>query len=431
MPISRPRASEHQTTTPYWSAPGATLYLGNVRERLRDLPARSIHCVITSPPYWGLRSYLEKDHPDKQYEIGAEPSPDCGTHGQAQCGACFVCSMVSVFREVHRVLRDDGTLWLNLGDTYGGGPPGGNGKQYSNKGSLGYTRGNGGLPDGNLVGVPWRVALALQADGWILRQDIIWYSPNKMPESVQNRCTKSHEHIFLLTKGPDYYFDSVAIEEEASDPKRPAQGNYNRSRPSDPYKQQQGKPGRTWGESGTTNKRDVWIVPTRGYQGAHFATFSPQLITPCILAGTSEHGTCAACRRPWERVVVRAGGVSADTNNDSRDRSFDWSRNGKSGSGSTLDGTVARRETVGWQKICGCRTDEVVPAVVLDPFVGSGTTVATALELGRHGVGIDLSEDYLRDHTVPRIVAAMGTTRRGITIVMPTVTPPTPRRLRG
>ena len=403
MPISRVRACDKPT--PYWSGPGATLYLGDTRDRLRDLPPRSIHCTVTSPPYWGLRSYLEEDHHSKQYEIGAEPSPDCGTHGQAQCGACFVCSMVSVFREVRRVLRDDGTLWLNLGDTF---------------------------DDGQLL-IPSRVALALVADGWKLVQDIIWYSPNKMPEPVQNRCTKSHEHIFLLTKGPDYYFDSVAIEEDASDPKRPAQGNYRRPRPGDPYKQQQGESDRTWGESGTVNKRDVWIVPTRGYPGAHFATFSPELITPCILAGTSEHGTCSTCRRPWERAVVRVGGISAETDNENtRDRSFNWSRNGKPGSGSTLDGTVARRETVGWRKMCGCRTDEVVPAVVLDPFVGSGTTVATALELGRRGVGIDLSEKYLRENAIPRIEATtVGIARRTATTAVASSPPLTPRRLRG
>ena len=350
----------------YRAWPGACLYRGDVRTCLRAMPARSVQCCVTSPPYWGLRDY------GTDGQVGMEASPDCGTQGQAQCGGCFVCSMVAVFREVHRVLRDDGTCWLNLGDSY--------------------------LPSGNLVGVPWRVALALQADGWVLRSDIIWYSPNKMPESVLNRCSKSHEHIFLLTKSQDYYYDGVAIKEESS------------------------------------NKRDVWVVPTRGYSGAHYATFSPRLITPCILAGTSEHGCCSRCRRPWERVVVRIDGQvneEREAGDDlSRDRSFDWSRNGLPGSKSTLDGVPAVKETVGWQAACGCGW-KVTPCVVLDPFVGSGTTVATALTLGRAGVGVDLSEVYLRDNAVPRIEEAMGLPKVRTTRAMPADVPPAPRKMWG
>ena len=298
---------------------------------------------MTSPPYWGLRDYGN----DKSVEIGAESIADCETYGQDQCGHCFVCAMVSVFREVHRVLRDDGTLWLNLGDT---------------------------VIDNQQGMVPALVAMALQVDGWLLKQDIIWYAPNKLPEPVTNRCVKSHEHIFLLAKSKDYYYDHVGVQEENEDGK-------------------------------LVNKRDVWIIPTQPrYPGSHTATFSSKLITPCIVAGTSEHGCCGECSKPYERVVVRVGGVVTDKQVDTnRDRSFDWSRNGKVGSGSTLDGTIASRETVGWQRTCGCKTDVVVPAVVLDPFVGSGTTVVTALEMGRVGVGIDLSESYLREIAVPRI----------------------------
>ena len=337
MPIST-----RSVGTPYWSTRNVTLYLGDVRACLRRLPARSVHCCVTSPPYWGLRDYGN----DKSLEIGAESLADCNTRGQAQCGRCFVCSMVSVFREVHRVLRDDGTLWLNLGDT--------------------FTDGGQGM-------VPALVALALREDGWLLRQDIIWYALNKIPEPVTDRFVKSHEHIFLLTKSKEYYYDHVGVQES------------NNGR--------------------LVNKRDVWVVPTSArYPGSHSATFSPKLITPCILAGTSEHGCCAGCGKPYERVVVRVGGVVTDKQEDTnRDRSFDWSRNGKAGSGSTLDGTIALKETVGWQRTCGCKTDAVTPVVVLDPFVGSGTTVVTALELGRIGVGIDLSETYLREIAIPRI----------------------------
>lgn len=377
---------------PYWSsASGAALHCGDVRACLRRLPARSAHCCVTSPPYWGLRDYGN----DKSLEIGAEPTPEE-----------YVATMVEVFQEVRRVLRDDGTCWLNLGDSYAhslrqsGANRAGN-KQNTNNGSIrdGFAPNTTGLLEGNIVGIPWRVALALQADGWILRQDIIWYSTNKMPESVTTRCSKAHEYIFLLAKGNGYYYDSVAIEEERES------------------------------GSGTKNKRDVWVVPTTGYPGAHFAVYSPKLITPCILAGTSEHGCCATCGSPYERVVVKTGGQRAEPDADGRDRSIATNRNGITGS---LDGVYPTCETVGWKKVCGCLTEEVVPATVLDPFVGSGTTVATALQLGRHGVGIDLSETYLRENAIPRIEAVIsGEKVKRPTVPMRCGNPPPLVRMRG
>lgn len=381
MPVSKKIEKEFLTgfPAPWWSGSNCALYLGDTRECLRRLPARSVHCVVCSPPYWGLRDY------GKPGQIGLEEYADCGTYGRAQCGNCFVCSMVDVFSEVQRVLRDDGTLWLNLGDTF---------------------------DNGQLL-VPTRVALALTHHDWKLVQDIIWYSPNKIPESVENRLVKSHEHIFLLSKGPNYYFDYIAVQEQKEDGRR-------------------------------VNKRDVWTIPIQGYPGAHFATYTPKLITPCILAGTSEHGCCGNCARPYERVVVRIGGTSnltggiyappgqaphGNAREDNRDRSFDWSRNGKPGSGSTLDGTIAAKETAGWRKACGCQTDEVVPPVVLDPFVGSGTTVATALELGRAGIGMDLSEVYLQECAVPRITAVHVPNNKPTNVL--TALAPAPRRLPG
>jgi hypothetical protein len=256
-----------------------------------------------------------------------------------------------------------------------------------------------------------------------------------MPESVTNRCTKSHEHIFLLAKGEEYYYDAIAVQEL--------------SKHGSGVKSTQFAKARTEPVPDTKNKRDVWIVPTRGYLGAHFAVFSSELITPCILAGTSEHGCCAACGRPWERVVVKTGGVSPGLtggeyappgqsphsnarDGSNRDRSFNWSRNGLLGSNSTLDGTPSVKETVGWRKVCGCQTNEVVSAVVLDPFVGSGTTVATSLQLGRYGVGIDLSETYLRENAIPRIEEVMsGGRMRPATVVVPEGAPPTLVKLRG
>lgn len=279
------------------------------------------------------------------------------------------------------------------------------------------------VPDGNLIGIPWRVALALQADGWVLRQDIIWYSPNKMPESVTNRCTKSHEHIFMLVKGSGYYFDALAIAETAKHgplPRLRVNGQGVDETKALAGKQQAGN-----GE--LVNKRDVWIVPTHGYSGAHFASYSPRLIEPCITAGTSEHGACAACGMPWERVAVRVGGSTEESGG-----KYDTTLNNRNGIGSSTQRAAANRYTVGWRRPCGCLTDEVVPCTVLDPFVGSGTTVATALSLGRRGIGIDLSETYLKDCAIPRIeTAASGGASRRPTVPVRGAAPPAPRRMRG
>lgn len=417
-------------TTPYWTCPGATLYLGDVRARLRDLPSKSVHCCVTSPPYWGLRDYGHSD------QLGLEDVPDClGWATSAWCGACFACHMVEVFREVRRVLRDDGTVWLNLGDSYScaakGRPSLGtgiNGRADTDR--MTYDKANFGVDKGNLVGVPWRVALALQADGWVLRQDIIWYSPNKMPESVTNRCTKSHEHIFLLTKGPDYYFDALAIAEKS---KTGLTGRLHANGQKTDAIHGGIKGGAAAGNNEMVNKRDVWAVPTCGYPGAHFATFSPQLITPCILAGTSEHGCCAVCGVPYKRIVTveRADSRVSGGGNCFGKQHSDPEANGAQSEDNYKQ--VVCKETIGWRKMCGCVTQEVVPCMVLDPFVGSGTTVATALTLGRHGVGIDLSQVYLSEHAIPRIEAALtgGVPARKTTFVPQPDMPPLPRRMRS
>jgi DNA modification methylase len=364
------------------------LWLGDVRKQLRLMPERSAQCCVTSPPYWGLRDYSRcfcatqlsgRDDPasslagggnvgekkpnpsceicggtgrtfDGNAQIGAEPSPDCGTQGRGQCGRCFVCSMVAVFREVKRVLRDDGVLWLNLGDSYARTTPGRNDvdRMYGdNAQGRGLEKGRGILPSGNLAGIPWRVALALQADGWVLRQDVIWSKVSPMPESVRNRCTKSHEHVFVFAKAPGYYWDAEAIREESKGewnsgrsfgvPSRkseliPAEDkDWYRTRFADStfhsFENQVGANKRdVWNvdderalfdwmaancpdeleefmrQSG--NKTDVWRLSSGGgYAGAHFATFPEKLITPMILATTSEKGCCANCGAPWRRVT--------------------------------------------------------------------------------------------------------------------------------
>jgi site-specific DNA-methyltransferase (adenine-specific) len=218
---------------------------------MRSIPEGSVQTCVTSPPYFGLRDYGVAG------QLGLEPSPDA-----------FVAAMVEVFREVRRVLADDGTLWLNLGDSYGA------------------TK--------QLIGIPWRVALALQADGWYLRQDIIWHKPNPMPESVRDRCTKAHEYIFMLSKSPKYFFNSDAIKEPSiwyGKDARSDKGNirYEGKRTIDTS----GKNGQQGFATVTEfrNKRSVWTVTTKPFKGAHFATFPPDLIEPCILAGSRSGDT--------------------------------------------------------------------------------------------------------------------------------------------
>lgn len=225
------------------------LLIGDCVSLMKAMKDRSVNCVVTSPPYFGLRDY------GAEGQIGLELTPEE-----------YVTKMVEVFREVRRVLRDDGTLWLNIGDSYAGSGKGRNadgthqegGKQGTNKGTVEGRLVKTSAPDckpKDLIGIPWMLAFALRADGWYLRQEIIWHKPNPMPESVKDRCTKAHEQIFLLSKSPRYYFDTAAMQEVSVD------------------------------GSGVRNRRSVWSVATRSYKGAHFATFPPALIEPCVLAG--------------------------------------------------------------------------------------------------------------------------------------------------
>ncbi|ELK4803886.1 site-specific DNA-methyltransferase [Pseudomonas aeruginosa] len=298
-----------------------TIHVGDCLHELQTLPDESVHCCITSPPYFGLRDY------GVDGQIGLEQTP-----------AEFVARLVEVFREVRRVLRDDGTLWVNMGDSYasiagGYAPEGSAGKHdivsRNTRGAVrrGHRRNPAeGLKQKDLMGIPWRLAFALQDDGWYLRQDIIWHKPNPMPESVRDRCTKAHEYLFLLSKSPRYHFDQDAIAEPLAPASvaRLAQGGWDDQHGSDRV------PGKTNGAmkavggrrskrnsfsretkssagthgqkaqhrpdrpdidySATRNKRSVWTVPTAGFKGAHFATFPPDLIRPCVLAGAPRGG---------------------------------------------------------------------------------------------------------------------------------------------
>lgn len=308
-----------------------TLLIGDCRDLLPTLPAESVQCCVTSPPYWGLRDYGCKG------QIGQEPTPEA-----------FVQTMVEVFREVRRVLKDDGTCWVNLGDSYNAHPgqrkvtDKAGAKQQTNAGSPGSAlRSVVGMKAKDLVGIPWMVAFALRADGWYLRQDIIWAKPNPMPESVTDRCTKAHEYLFLLSKSERYFYDAQAIKEPSvcgwNDSEfqsgKTAEHQLGRSQKVRPSKAKGSFRGKTelMADTGQNafravtdyrNKRSVWTVPTAPYKEAHFATYPPDLIKPCILAGS----------RPGD--------------------------------------------------------------VILDPFGGSGTTGAVALELGRSSLLLELNPDY-------------------------------------
>ena len=343
---------------------------GDCIESLKKLEDQSINTCITSPPYWGLRNYN-----DEEKQLGMEDTPEE-----------FTENLVKVFREVKRVLRDDGTVWLNLGDSYSSG-----GRTTTTNQSLrgdkdyGVTRPkpSKGIKPKDLIGIPWRVAFALQQDGWYLRQDIIWHKPNPMPESVKDRCTKAHEYIFLLSKSPKYYFDNESIKEDAKYP----QG------PNSPESIKKGK-----GEFGMDtrgglskigalakkNKRSVWTVTTKPFKGAHFATFPKDLIEPCVLAGCPEK-SCINCGEPYLRKVVKSGEIQRR-----------WSKNNADGSPYEKQGSMQNiYEDMGLQKQCDCKTNETKAGTVLDPFGGSGTTGIVAAQHNRNAVLLELNQEYI------------------------------------
>lgn len=452
---------------------------------LRTLPDESVHTCITSPPYWGLRDYggdgiVWGGNPDCDHDWEGYTRPSENTRNndnslqlksaywepqeQACCEHCdawfgqlgleptpqqYTANITEIFREVRRVLKPEGTLWLNLGDTY-----------YNHRGANNRrsdkdlakrdthqrdhhnidARPNEmeipGLKSKDLIGIPWRVAFALQQDGWWLRQDIIWAKPNCMPESVRDRCTKNHEYIFLLTKSKHYYYDCDAIREPNADAERT---NYTAGKRTKGGEKENGNPDRNdndlWERSKDfvpkgRNKRSVWWVSPKPYKGAHFAVYPPELIEPCILAGTSEQGCCGDCNAPYERTVGKAcsecnGFIPNQANRcpDCNYQNTEWKKergvseahrsDDFAGSGNR----VPRKNKIEnitalhrWGPTCDCSYPSPVPCVVLDPFLGSGTTIAVALANGRKAVGIELNPDYvvLAEERIGKTLAELG-----------------------
>jgi len=482
-----------------------SLYIGDARDVLASLPEKSVHAVITSPPYYGLRAYKsppsvwggKKDCKHKWGATIPHPMRKSGQHGPGSCVAvgtkaaqhglrktgdqgCF-CGRCGAWRGVlgmeptlelyvehlgvigegiRRVLRDDGIFWLNLGDSYmGSGGPGGDfrdgkgGDIYCRP----YNRKGDGLKMKDMCAVPWRVALAFQMSGWWLRSDCIWKKENVMPESIDGwrwekhrvkvknlrkastewatksgntsgdagpglshnpwaeykpcpgcaeclpndglvlrrgawRPTKAHEYVFMFTKGERYFGDGDAVREEAVTSEWPGIGPKHISARS---RLEEYVPMET---RETRNRRTVWTINTTGFKGAHFATFPPALVEVMVNVSTSFRGVCRKCGSQWARVVNRKSLERHEL--DRTDPRFRPSRyKGKYGELKGETGNAMRYveiEHLGWRPTCKCNAGEPIPAVVLDPFVGSGTACFEAQRLGRDAIGIDVSDEYIQ-----------------------------------
>lgn len=434
------------------------LLQGNCLEILKTLQAESIDCCVTSPPYYGLRDYGNEPYIwggdskcthewgdnnfcRKRGSIGDKSTFEGGTANQKcqgigidqgqfcqLCGAwrgslgleptpeLYVEHLVMIFREVRRTLKKTGTLWMNLGDSYNG--SGGEHKHdkgqsglTNNRDKVGWVAGRNltNLKPKDLIGIPWMSAFALRADGWWLRQDIIWakgcsgvYSGGSvMPESVRDRFTTAHEYLFLLSKSAKYYFDQEAIKEKsimkpqilhgkiAYEP--PGAGEHRKGTQ---YLREEVGQDCT---DGTRNRRSVWTINPEPTKEAHFATFPTALIVPCIKAGCPGK-CCPKCDAPWERVVERKIGQSKEcpktqlAHEARGGTGIPTGTIGKSGGG-RINGYT---QTIGFSPTCNCNEQETIPGTVLDPFLGSGTTAMVSRQLGRNCIGIELNPEYLK-----------------------------------
>lgn len=399
------------------------VYTGDALNVLKTFPDNVIQTCITSPPYFNLRTY------NREGQIGLEQTPEE-----------YINKLVEVFREVKRVLRPDGTCWINIGDTYAANRTY---QVHNTVGTKGHTYSGGskcppGLKPKDLMLIPFKLAIALQEDGWWVRSDIIWEKLNPMTESVEDRPTRSHEYVFLMSKSQKYFYDHEAIKEPISEVslKRINQKNFSNQTGGDKDYRNGVNPNRSMRQAlenfaksaGKRNKRDVWTLSSspstwefcnscgKFYQGkdkklitkldvrkvcvcgksdawvSHFASYPMSLIEPCILAGTSEKGNCSTCGRPWKRVIKRSPSDWPE-----RKANNEPIRHGLMGATQVKAGNfkAVESETLGFEPQCDCGVDPV-PAIALDIFMGSGTTGVVASKLGRNWVGIDLNEDYAR-----------------------------------
>jgi len=432
-----------------YSVPG--FYTGDCRRLLEEIPEESVQCCVTSPPYWGLRVYAGEqavvwggdddcDHDWDETERlsnqgGADPGRSAivgatragvqrGMVTEATCSRCgawrggfgneptpelYVEHTIEIMEAIRRVLRPDGVLFLNIADSYissnygcyaAGGTDGG--REIGTEGYVpaGYTpptrRPHPQIPRKSLALIPARIALAAQAAGWVVRMDIIWakgasfgpYHGNVMPESVQDRPTRAHEYVFMFTKSPQYYWDPDAVMEAAAGTAKPRGHGVNpKAEECDVRVRQNSSYSRAIrGTVEKRNLRSVWTLPTKPYKRAHFACFPRELPSTCIRAATPPK-SCSSCGAPWRRVVERTPMVKRH-----------GEKSGSYGVRTTdcLSGNMvepARRQTKGWEPTCECGAD-TRPAIVLDPFCGSGTTCAVAEDLGRLWLGFDISEEY-------------------------------------
>jgi DNA modification methylase len=394
-----------------------TILEGDVRQTLRQLPEKSIHCAITSPPYWALRSYLPKNHALKSFELGSEPTPEE-----------YIRNMVGVFGEVWRVLRDDGTLWVNIGETF---------------------------QDGNRVGIPERFAIAMQQAGWIWRDTVIWHKPAPMPSSVTGwqwvrcrvkvakaarefkgherlqgaradngkdfassaswkdcpgcpkcspnggyilrrgswRTTAAHEPIFMFAKTDKYFCDGIGAREEA-ETATIERNNY--SRVNDDREEQFAVKHDHEFTGLTRNPRSVWRIASGGSSLKHYAMFPIELPARIIEVATPAHGVCAVCGAPWARIVNAEVEYMSGSGKSGNPAIGKGREDGQVREGFDLrNGNTPRIETLGWRATCKCGTEERTGATVLDPFGGSGTTAQAALMAGRKAVLCELNPEYV------------------------------------